>query len=264
MKHRTLHDFEVDPHETLGVAFELVDPDESVRAETLDGSSYEPGMARLLDRACSEFQAPIVLDVGAHYGYFTCLLSKLHPRSRVLAFEPGAKQFDVLAHNVALNYSSASTMRIALSDQIGQVDFTDRTLKVKNGFPTESVFSTTWDSFADTHGLRADIVKIDVHGAEGKVLAGMKQALRDQIKHVLVEVHADYLLVDYTHADILQTLREAGFDIHECIDFRKEIDPKLVLLDTGAQKVFSDPHTWTGAQIKYERLIYATRTANAS
>ena len=251
--------FAPETFEALGTRFALVDPDESVRAETLEGYSYEPGMAALLDRFCGAMDDPVVLDVGAHYGYFTCLLSTRHPRARILAFEPGGQQFGVLAHNIALNHSTASAMRIALSDGEGDVGFTDRTMKVKRGFPAETVASTTWDRFAERHGLTADVVKIDVHGAEGKVLAGMTAALAEQVRHVLIEVHAEYLLVDYSHGDILRLLREAGLELYEVAGFRTSSDPELVPMDEAAQAAFADSDAWTAEQIKYERVLYARR-----
>lgn len=248
-----------DDYEIMGARFRFLDPDGSVPAETLGGQIYEPTTTALLHRFCTGMTRPTVLDVGAHYGYFTVLLPLFNPEAKVLAFEPGQQQYEVLERNVAMNRSPAIPRKIALSDHEGTVEFNDRTLKPKEGFPREQVVATTWDRYAREQGLKADVVKIDVHGAEGKVLAGMREALRDDVRHLLIEVHAADLLIDYTHADILAMVRESGMTLFECEDFRVRTEPDLRRMSEADQRSFADPSRWTARHVKYERLLYATR-----
>lgn len=248
----------IDRYAERGVSFDLLDPDGSVPAETLAGHSYEPTVTTILDTLMKQVENPVFLDVGAHYGYFTCLLSALHPQAEIHAFEPGATQFDVLQQNVKRNALPARLHRVALSDNEGKVAFTDRTMRPKQGYPIETVEAVRWDTYAQREGIDANIVKIDVHGAEGKVLAGMKGRLGKEIRHALVEVHADDILVDYSHAEILALLVDADMTLYECLDFRTLEHPEFRRLTEADQREFADPNLWTAKQIKYERLIYAT------
>lgn len=244
--------------DVAGARFSFLDPDASVAAETLEGFVYEPATTALLARLLSH-GAPTFLDVGAHYGYFTCFASALNPAARVLAFEPGGKHFPVLEANIALNGIGAEPLKLALSTEAGKVPFTDRTMKPKPGHEVEYVETVAFDDYASRRGIRADVVKIDVHGAEGLVLGGMARALRERVGHVLMEVHAEHILVGYDHAGIMAMLRDAGFHLYECARFRRTERPDLVPLEGDAYEAMVTPARWTEEQVKTERMVLASR-----
>lgn len=244
--------------DVAGARFSFLDPDGSVAAETLEGFVYEPATTALLARLLSH-GAPTFLDVGAHYGYFTCFASALNPAARTLAFEPGARHFPVLEANIALNGIAAEPLKLALSTGAGKVPFTDRTMKPKPGHEIEYVETVAFDDYAGRRGIRADVVKIDVHGAEGLVLGGMARALRERIGHVLMEVHAEHILVGCDHAGIMAMLRDAGFHLYECARFRRTERPELVPLVGDAYEAMVTPSRWTDEQVKTERMVFASR-----
>ena len=51
-----------------------------------------------------------------------------------------------------------------------------------------------FDDVCEEQGIRPDVVKIDVFGAEGDVLRGMKKALRNGVSHLFCELHQCYEL----------------------------------------------------------------------
>jgi len=55
----------------------------------------------LLRRLIKEGQ--VVVDVGAHIGYYTVLLARMVGKGRVFAFEPEPSNFSLLAKNVEIN-----------------------------------------------------------------------------------------------------------------------------------------------------------------
>jgi FkbM family methyltransferase len=74
----------------------------------------------------------------------------------------------------------------------------------------------TLDSVLEAEGLRADVLKVDVQGAEGEVLIGAARALRSEIDVAIVEtwtaeVHAGQLLT----GDILGLARDAGLSLFD-------------------------------------------------
>lgn len=117
-----------------------------------------------------------------------------------------------------------------------------------------------YDDWRAQHGVRATIAKIDVHGAEGMVLAGMQRALREDLRHVLVEVHAPQMLVKYTHRDILDMLLDAGMMVSEIVDYRTSERPVLVELRGEAYEDFVHPERWTARQQMMMRMLYARRS----
>jgi FkbM family methyltransferase len=46
-----------------------------------------------------------------------------------------------------------------------------------------------FDDLADALGVQRDIVKIDVHGAEGNVISGMTETLRKHVSALCCELH---------------------------------------------------------------------------
>ena len=128
----------------------------------------------------------VVYDVGANIG-LVALIVALDPRghsSVVHCFEPEPRNFAQLEGNIRLNglADRVHAHRLALSDRAGETD-----LYVRGG-PGEGRHSTVTRAgstasirirteplaaFAGRAGHTPDVVKIDVEGAEGRVLDGM-------------------------------------------------------------------------------------------
>ena len=220
----------------------------------LTGRLYEHSVIMHLKNVRKDFESPIFLDVGAHYGYYTVFMSKLGgPSGKVLSFEPNTEYFKILSTNVNINkLQNVILYRVALSDQKGRATFetsrrirTIRTLGVSINHPDKSVSTITFDELAQTTKVSPDIVKIDVHGAEGNVITGMKRTLKKNISHLYCELH-DNMIEGYTARNIVDTLQDAGLETFEFRGFRTqkgkfiEIHPDL----------FSSPS---------KRMIYAKK-----
>lgn len=152
-----------------------------------------------------DFLAPgdVIYDVGANIGIIGLLLA-CHPKgraSRVHCFEPEPQNFEQLSRNIAANAlgDRVTAHRIALGEREGDV-----TLFVRGG-PGEGRHSVateqkskssirvplrTLSAFADDVGESPDLVKIDVEGAEGRVLSGMDEMLRTHgPREIFLELH---------------------------------------------------------------------------
>ena len=71
-----------------------------------------------------------------------------------------------------------------------------------------------------------DIVKIDVEGAEGLVVAGMKKtlALNRKPQHIFIELHRKYIpLFGSTLEDIANNITSCGYVLEECWERRNEL-----------------------------------------
>ena len=244
------------------VYFKLFDPDASVPKETSKDLDYEPSVINLLSKIIIEENSNF-MDVGAHYGYYTCYVGKLNPQSKIYSFEPGQNHFQVLTKNVAENHVNAEIFDLALSDKSGDISFQDRTMKVditKDIAPV-IVKAITFDELSDQKNIHPAVVKIDVHGAEGKVLFGMEQTLSKSIKHLFIEIHAAHLIVEYSYEQILTLLEQTGFYIYEMCGFRDLEKPDLLPIRKGepAYEALIDKDLWTTDQINRERMIYACK-----
>jgi FkbM family methyltransferase len=133
----------------------------------------------------------IIVDIGAHIGYYTLLFSKLvGPNGKVYAFEPDPDNFDILQKNTS-DLKNVEIFKIALSDIEGKISF----YKIYESTGCHSIVlpeakaekiivdSITLDSFLDYKKISdLDFIKIDIEGGEPFALKGMKKTIANSSK----------------------------------------------------------------------------------
>jgi FkbM family methyltransferase len=170
---------------------------------------FEPDVRRAL----KSLSGNLAVDIGANMGVHTRLLAKRF--KTVYAIEPNPKALAILYPRVPRN---VKVIEVALSDHVGTaVFYTDPhpvttspadtilpTFKYnpspsRKGWPSGvahtyhgekglEVETTTYDALLT--GMHADLVLIDVEGAEFLVLEGMEKSINDgRVKTLLVELH---------------------------------------------------------------------------
>ncbi len=144
----------------------------------------------------------IVLDIGAHFGYFTLLLSHLvGDKGKVLAFEPTPSTFEVLK----LNKLKADNIRIfnqAVGSSNARLEIRDfgmkycawNTLATNSRIVQLSQISTqvqvevvALDDFLVQQDIQPDFIKIDAENFEADVIQGLAATLRKKPAKVLME-----------------------------------------------------------------------------
>lgn len=163
---------------------------------------YEPEFTAAIERVVRPGWS--CADVGAHVGNITETLVRLVGREgRVIAFEAHPANADQLRERfrrsrvvevVNAAVSDGTSERVAL--YAGRHDNSTEWNVLGHdveGVPTRQVLEVEAVSLDGwfTPGVRLDFVKIDVEGAEGLVLAGMRRVLRDARPVLAVEFHDD-------------------------------------------------------------------------
>lgn len=157
----------------------------------------------------------VALDIGANAGDWTHEVLGLWPRCHVHAFEVAPHTYRRLESAIDPSHRSRSTLHnIGLSDQSGTQTmyyFPDNDkLTCESprhaGFqsvPFEGRFSTL-DEFSAAHGIdHVDFLKVDVEGAEYRVLAGAAELLRSgrvaaiQFEYGAFSIDTRIMLKDY-------------------------------------------------------------------
>jgi FkbM family methyltransferase len=158
--------------------------------------TYEPHVTRYV---CSKtVDGMVVLDVGAHIGYYTLLFAKrVGASGRVIAFEPDPDALRWLRANVALNgHTPVTVCPFALGQTQSRMLWQSSTSRLAdlgaapltaNDCEVETRSFDQWAEQLDLDGL--DMVKIDVEGAELEVLLGMRRSLHSFHPTVIVELH---------------------------------------------------------------------------
>lgn len=136
----------------------------------------------------------VVWDVGAHHGYVTLMAAAAVGESGVVhAFEPGERNARMLERHLGWNGArNAMPHRLALGAADGEADFgggyTSKTQALGRG--GERVIVRRGASLVANGDVRPpDVMKIDVEGAEGDVLAGAAEILPSDAR-LMIAVHS--------------------------------------------------------------------------
>jgi len=163
----------------------FLDPGDDLDLSFLD--RYEPEVTAVLERLVGE--GDTVVDIGAHIGYHTLFLAqRVGPRGKVYAFEPHPDNAALLRKTVAENglanviveqkavWSETGTGALFKSPD-NTVDH--RMAAAGEGRAPVVVETVALDDYFEA-GARVDLVKMDMQGAEGQALTGMKRLIADQ------------------------------------------------------------------------------------
>ncbi len=134
----------------------------------------------------------IVLDLGAHIGFFTVHAARL--AEKVVAVEPLPRNFLTLRMNVMLNHlDNVFLVNKAIADRTGHSYLTKGFLSShlsSRGVPCRT---TTVDELLEELGLVPDVVKIDIEGAE--VYCTYSRRLVEA-REICVETHGTRSLIE--------------------------------------------------------------------
>jgi FkbM family methyltransferase len=129
------------------------------------------------------------VDVGAHIGFYTLLLSNLvGTDGRVVAFEPLPWNFSVLSENILMNnclhVEALNRAVLDRSCELSASEFDDGdplpgTVSLSDSESNGSIYvkATSLDDFFADHKYRVHFMKVDVEGAESLVLKGATQTI---------------------------------------------------------------------------------------
>ncbi|MDW8137123.1 MAG: FkbM family methyltransferase [Bacteroidota bacterium] len=137
-----------------------------------------------------------VVDVGACYGIYACLLGRLvGPAGKVYAFEPAQEAFVFLERNLGRNAITwAEAHRVACADFRGEALLRHEPDPSRNALALSSLEKNLQAEkvkvvLLDDVVPQADFLKLDVEGSEELVLKGAMRLLTESRPMVLFEVN---------------------------------------------------------------------------
>jgi len=164
----------------------------------------------------------VFIDVGAHVGYFTLLAARrVGAEGNVLAIEPNPNALSQLEQNVQQSdLENVLIEQAACGDSDGSIELflnTESNTSMASLSPTNAtgagsvkVSCTRVDELLEKHGLRqANLVKIDVEGAELGVLRGMKKTMNSLRPIIVLELEPALLKSFGTTVDEIMQLFES-------------------------------------------------------
>ena len=194
---------------------------------------YEPLETRIAEKLVTP--GGCVVDIGANIGYYTLLCARrAGPAGQVYAFEPEPENFSLLQQNVRRNgYSNVQLENAAVSNTTGnlslfisQENHGDHRVYASEGDQRGQVSVRAVrldDYFADDPPL-IDLLKLDIQGAEGRALEGMKTLLQCRPPRA---IHTEFWPLGLRRAgpnasDMLRLLESTGFQLSHLDERRGE------------------------------------------
>lgn len=189
----------------------------------------------------------VIWDVGAHIGYQSLVFAaSLGSNVKVISFEPNPNNVKWFKSNMLLNkkYSSKiSLIENALSNKIENVNFnignknnaTSSGGYIDNTIPPlpESSYvnfkkillkTNTIDDIIKTDNLLLpDIIKIDVEGAELKVLQGGIETIKKHRPELIIEIHNIPMMFH-----VYEFLKSLNYSIKILDEDNKNIQTKII------------------------------------
>ena len=194
---------------------------------------YEPMETELIKTIIQKDD--IVLDVGAHIGYYTLLMSDLVGiNGKVFAFEPESSNFDLLQKNLDINLCNNVVIEnkavsnhsgksyLYLSKDNSGMHRLNQSKYCKEFIETDVI---TLDSYFFANPLISKIrfVKIDVEGSEFDVLIGMKLILdkNTDIMIMMEFIPSNLLEHGSIPVNVLRFLHDNCFKLYVFVDGKR-------------------------------------------
>ena len=182
-----------------GITLYLDREDGAVSRPILAGD-YEAHLVPVFERFCRPGMT--VVDVGANIGLYTLLASKLvGPTGRVVAIEPSSENCRLILLSVEANRAeNVELLPLALDRDRGWSNLSGH-FGSNGGLVSGDASSLTsgWSEIVPTFALDdlvegpVDFLKIDVEGAEGRVVAGARRILETSRPVVATELSLEML-----------------------------------------------------------------------
>jgi FkbM family methyltransferase len=200
-----------------GTLYRLV-PSVLPQRQILTDGVYEPAETKFVQKWVKP--GMVALDIGAHIGYFSLLLSRLvGPTGKVHAFEPTPRTFELLMANIELNQcDNVRANNCAVGERCGAFHLVENTAYSASGtnFMDEADGSTATVTVDSLNLPQVDFIKIDTEGFEMRVLHGADQTLRRCRPAMLLEVNSDALVRAGNSArGLIDYLKELGYSLRQ-------------------------------------------------
>ena len=131
----------------------------------------------------------MVYDVGAQYGDFSLMCSKIFSVGKVISFEPLTDIFDLFNETVKINsLDNIEVNNAAVCSADGEIRiFRNRDMAAKAGVDSHIIKSVKLDSVCNE---KVDLLKIDVEGWEMDVLEGATGLISEYHPKIIIETHS--------------------------------------------------------------------------
>ena len=159
---------------------------------------------------------PIIIDCGSNIGISVLYYKFLYPNAEVIAYEPDKKNFQLLLKNIADNQlQQVTSHESAIWIENGDISFISNATEGSSiGNVGKNVVMVPSVRLADLLNKydKVDFLKLDIEGAEDKVVADCGPLL-SKVANLFLEYHGTIHETEKLTV-ILKTLSDCGFKVY--------------------------------------------------
>ena len=173
-------------------------------------------------------EGDVVLDLGAHIGYFTCLFAQLVGESgKVFSFEPEPNNFKLLKKNVEVNgYKHVTIEQKAVSDvkstikmYISNSPKDHRIYDTHDGKKAIEIESVKLDEYFKDFNKKINVIKSNIQGADFAAFQGMKSIIEKSKSNIILALEYNPAMIKEFGSgdseDFLDQLLTNNFKLHD-------------------------------------------------
>tara|TARA_B100000929_G_C15452919_1_gene401796 strand:+ start:80 stop:853 length:774 start_codon:yes stop_codon:yes gene_type:complete len=160
-----------------------------------------------------------IIDVGAHIGLFSLLVSQFCKTGKIFSFEPISDNFNLLMSNLKLNHTeNIHPFNLAVSKNTSSVDlFLSSDQSAHSIFSSDSepttVKSISLQRIFDENKISScKLLKLDCEGAEYEIIDSLPLEYFDKIENIAIEYHVADSKPELAK-DLISKIKNAGFTI---------------------------------------------------
>ncbi len=160
-----------------------------------------------------------VIDIGAHIGLFSLLVSQRCKTGKILSFEPVRENFDLLVSNLKLNHiENVLPFNMAVSKNLDKLNlFLNDDQSAHSIFPKSSesisVESTSLQKIFEENKISScKLLKLDCEGAEYEIIDSLPSEYLNKIQNIVMEYHLADTKPELVK-NLIQKIKNAGFKI---------------------------------------------------
>jgi FkbM family methyltransferase len=160
-----------------------------------------------------------VIDIGAHIGLFSLLVSQRCKTGKILSFEPVRENFDLLVSNLKLNHiENVLPFNMAVSKNLDKLNlFLNDDQSAHSIFPKSSesisVESTSLQKIFEENKISScKLLKLDCEGAEYEIIDSLPSEYLNKIQNIVMEYHSADTKPELVK-NLIQKIKNAGFKI---------------------------------------------------